>query len=65
MITGSLQDRRRMAQDSLEAMARQDAQERIDALSDIISNVLGFTRETNAIISPDNPRIPTWRTPTM
>lgn len=62
MTTGSLQDRRRLAQDRLEAMAGQGPQERLDSLRDVISGVLGFNHETNTVISPDNPRLPSAAT---
>ena len=57
MTTGTLHDRRGLAQDRLAAMAGQGPQERLDALRDIIAGVLGFTRET-AAVTPDNPRLP-------
>ena len=53
MTTGTLRDRRRFAQEQLEAMAAQPSTEHPDALRQVAARVLGFAQVTDALIAVD------------
>ena len=58
MTTGSIQDRRRFAQEQLVAMTSQPSAEHPDALRAIVASVLSFTPVSDSLIAVANPLLP-------
>ena len=58
MTTGSIQDRRRFAQEQLAAMTSQPGAEHPDALRAIVASVLSFTPVSDSLIAVANPLLP-------